>query len=155
MKIYFLNKDYLNEKYIVEIINNLNNEEFILIKTKLNIEKILYMLPSIFDDYADITNNNNLLLLYNTKKYKIRFKKINNNYLFLIIDTYLIIFIHEIINESLINSIKKLIKLSEKNSIITNIYINMYNDEHEGHEELRDHLNKLSRNISIIHEIKN
>ena len=142
--IFYINDNINNEKYIVNKICNLINTHIILINTKSKINNILEMLPYEFDNYADITNNNNLLILYNTSHIKVIFRFITNEFILFIIKNKLIIFINEI-NLKLIKIIKKIIKLINNNNIlITNIILNINNNT------INYYLSKITNNINII-----
>jgi hypothetical protein len=144
----YLIKNYENdnEKQIVNIINDsaINDKFIFFINTNSKIEKIVNILPPKFDDYADISNNNNLLILYNTHLHKVIYRNITNDYILIIIDHKLFIFINNI-NKKLINLIKKFIKLVNNNSInISEIFLNFCNNE------LQNYLLMLTNNINII-----
>ena len=142
----FLLENNANENNIVDIIINNKNNDIYFINTNCNIEKILNILPSYFDNYADCNNNNNLLILYNTKIYKVIYRVISYDYIIIIIDNILIIFIlNDEINQKLIVIIKKLIKLVKLNKLfICEIYINKITDI------LITYLNLINSNIKKI-----
>jgi hypothetical protein len=142
----FLLENNTNENNIVDIIINNKNNDIYFINTNCNIEKILNILPSYFDNYADCNNNNNLLILYNTKIYKVIYRVISYDYIIIIIENILIIFIlNDEINKKLIVIIKKLIKLVKLNKLfIFEIYINKITDI------LITYLNLINSNIKKI-----
>ena len=132
-----------NEKYIVDLINN-SNKDIIFINTKGEINKIVNMLPPNFDNYGDITNNNNLLILYNTTTYKVIYRNITYAYILIIIKYKLLIFINEI-NNDLINCLKKIIKLKNNKYInISEIFINLIDIR------LTKYINLITTNIKQI-----
>jgi len=139
-----------NNKKIIDLIDKINNIDiyFFLITPINEINNFINILSNKFDNYADITNNNNLLILYNTICNKIIYRIITNEYILIIIDSTLLILINEI-NKKLINIIKKLIILSIKNNIvISKIFVNTITDK------LNNYLIKLSNDIIIIKEFK-
>ena len=82
------------------LINNFNENNIIIIHNKFNnIYKLLNILPNEFDNYADITNNN-LCILYNTKKLKLFNFDNNENYQILFFGT--IGFSDEVSNNNII-----------------------------------------------------
>lgn len=126
MKLYFIENN--NEKNIIDIIIN-NDSDIFFVNTNSIINNILNMLPSNFDNFAEITNNKNLLILYDTKIIKVLYRSITLDHILIIIDSNLIIFIINI-NYILLNIIKKLIKLVNNNKmIISTIYLNIYNND--------------------------
>ena len=142
MNYFLINDTKYVDKEIVEIIDNLNNINFFFIKTDCNINNILNKLPPKFDNYADI-HNNNLLILYNTQNNKVQYRLIKNEFILIISLKKLIIFINNIITNELINIIKKLIKLKNmRNIYIDEIYININN--------INNYLSNISNKIIII-----
>jgi hypothetical protein len=136
-----------NEISIVNKICSYNNINIILINTKSDVSKILNILPSNFDTFADITNNNNLLILYDTKNIKVIYRLIKDEYILFIIKKKLFILINQF-NIKLINIINKIIKLVNNNSlIIENIILNINNNN------LNQYLSKITKNIDIINHI--
>lgn len=123
----FLLENNSNEKNIVDIICNYNNKDIFFINTNCNIDKILNILPLNFDNFADISNENNLLILYNTKIFKVIYRSISKDYIIIIINNLLIIFHSDNkINNKFINIINKLIKLVNlKKIFISKIYLNI------------------------------
>jgi archaellum biogenesis ATPase FlaH len=139
MKLYYIENN--NEKNIVDIIINNTTSDIFLVNTNCIINNILNMLPHNFDNFADITNNENLLILYNTKIIKVLYRSITLDHILIIIDSKLIIFIINI-NHILLNIIKKLIKLVNNNKIIiSTIHLNIYN------YDLNDNLMKITDSI--------
>ena len=147
MKLCLLNNND-NNKHTIDLIDKINNIDifFFFFSPIGEINNFINILPNKFDNYADITNNKNLLILYNTTCNKIIYRIITNEYILIIIDCTLLIFINEI-NKNLINIIKKLIILSIKNNIIiSKIFLNSITDK------LNNYLIKLSNDIIIIKE---
>ena len=74
------------------LINNFNENNIIIVHNKFNnnIYKLLNILPNEYENYADITNNN-LCILYNTKKLKLDNFSNKENYQILIFNNNIII----------------------------------------------------------------
>jgi hypothetical protein len=142
MNYFLINNTKYIDREIVEIIDNLDNINFFFIKTDCNINNILNKLPPKFDNYADI-HNNNLLILYNTQNNKVKYRLIKNEFILIISLKKLIIFINNIITNELLNIIKKLIKLKNmKQLYIDEIYINTNN--------INNYLSNISNKIEQL-----
>ena len=146
MNYFSINDIKYSDKEIVNIIDNLDNINFFFIKTKCNINNILNKLPPKFDNYADIHNNNDLLILYNTENNKVKYRLIKDEFILIISLNKLIILINNIITIKLINIIKKLNKLKNMDKLyIDEIYINIDNIDN-----ISNYLSNISNNIIII-----
>ena len=84
------------------LINNFDENNVIVVHNKFNnnIYKLLNILPNEYENYADITNNN-LCILYNTKKLKLDNFNNNDNYQILIFNNNIIIISMLIYNNKL------------------------------------------------------
>ena len=84
------------------LINNFNENNIIIVHNKFNnnIYKLLNILPNEYENYADITNNN-LCILYNTKKLKLDNFSNKENYQILIFNNNIIIISMLIYNNKL------------------------------------------------------
>jgi len=142
MELFNYNK-FNSEKNIIDDILNLPNNNYIIsiYNNNINFIKILNMLPKQFDDYADLSNNK-ILILYNTLKYKILYKYVDELFILILFNSYeLLIYVCNDCFIELLTIIKYLYKKKIKINKIS--YLGIYN------KKINLLLSKLCNNIVL------